>query len=247
MRLWGAKPGLKYVWNQMQNGDYVLFYSHNYFIASGEAAFKTVNKGLARKVWGEDEDGQTWDNVFFVTNVKQLNLHRKEFNKTAGYSEDFVPRGFVRVARAFVRMSKNLGTSTLISMYAYILTDDQSNEDDLYRSLDAALRSYIAPQLENVPRWSVETIREFSCGDVTRFLESKKSTDLTFSRYVEEFTKLLKYLGKDEVQRRVNAYTRGQITESGWPSYNPWQTRTRPHLPGFQQSLDGLIKELEIM
>ena len=99
VRLWGARPGLKNVWDKLENGDYVLFYNRNYFICIAEAAFKTVNSALAMKVWGEYEDGETWENIFFVKNIRKLNLHRKDFNKIAGYAENFVPQGFMKVGR----------------------------------------------------------------------------------------------------------------------------------------------------
>lgn len=148
---------------------------------------------------------------------------------------------------AFIRESKNLGTSTLISIYSYIITDTQTQEADFDKSLDAALRSTVIPQLENVPRWAVETIRAFCCENTVDFFRSKKSTDLAFPKYVGEFAKLIEYLGKDEASRRIEVYRKGQITKRGWPSYDPWMKKTRPALPLFKEDLDGLIKELELL
>lgn len=148
---------------------------------------------------------------------------------------------------AFIRRSKNLGTRALISIYSYIITDRQTEEADFDKSLDAAFRSSIIPQLENVPRWAVETIRAFCCEDIVDFFKIKKATDLNFSKYVEEFTKLLEYEEKDEVDRRTESYRKGQITDDGWPSYDPWAGKDRPVLPLFQQALDGLVRELELL
>jgi len=148
---------------------------------------------------------------------------------------------------AFIRKSKNLGTSTLISIYSYILVDRQTEDADFDKSLDSALRSTVIPQLENVPRWAVETIGAFCSGNIIDFFRSKKATNLTFSKYVEEFAKLLEYLDKDKVLRRLEAYRKDQITTEGWQSYDPWIGKTRPVLTLFKEGLDGLIKELELL
>lgn len=95
VRLWGTR--FRNVWNSMNIGDYVLFYQRNYVIGVAEVAFKTVNAALATKVWGQYETGETWQNIFFVKNVCELNLHRKVLNKIAGYDETFVPQGFMRM------------------------------------------------------------------------------------------------------------------------------------------------------
>ena len=148
---------------------------------------------------------------------------------------------------SFIRYSKNLGTASLIAIFSYILTDNQAIDSDFDRSLDSALKSSIIPQLENVPRYTVEVIREFCSGDLTSFLKSKNHDDFAFSKYAEEFAKLLQYLNKDEIPRRTASYKEGVITEAGWLSYNPWANKTRPNLPLFSQALDELIKELELM
>lgn len=148
---------------------------------------------------------------------------------------------------AFIRLSKNLGTSILISIYKYILTDRQAQEADYDKSLDAALTSNVLPQLEGVPRWSLETIRAFCCENTVDFFKSKKADDLNFPKYVDEFKKLLVYLGKDEVQRRSEAYMKGQIQDQHWPSYDPWAGKERPALSLFSQSLGELIRELELL
>ena len=43
VRLWGARPRLKNVWDSLEVDDYVFFYNKNYYICMAEAAFKTVN------------------------------------------------------------------------------------------------------------------------------------------------------------------------------------------------------------
>jgi len=103
VRMWGTRPALKRVWDSMKKGDYVIFYSNNYYICAAEAVFKTDNEKLAEKVWGKYKTGETWNYIFFVKNVRQLNMHRKDFNKKATYKENFVPQGLMRVANDVAR------------------------------------------------------------------------------------------------------------------------------------------------
>jgi len=97
VRMWGARSGLKARWNWVKEGDIVVFYSNNYYICTAEAVYKTENKKLAEKVWGVYRTGETWDYITFIKNVRKLNMNRKDFNKIAGYSENFIPQGFMRV------------------------------------------------------------------------------------------------------------------------------------------------------
>lgn len=148
----------------------------------------------------------------------------------------------------YVRMSKNLGTASLIQIFAYIFTDEQNSDADFDHSLDAALKVGLVPQLENVQKWAVEAIREFCCGDIVAFLRNKNREEFSFNKYIQEFTKLLQYEKKDEITRRTENYRKGNIQEEGWLSYNPWPPeRYRPDLPLFRRALDDLIRELELV
>ncbi|MEM2240432.1 MAG: AAA family ATPase [Candidatus Bathyarchaeia archaeon] len=97
VRMWGVKPNLRRMWEVLNEDDYVLFYSKNLYVCVGEAAFKTVNRQLAERVWGKDEAGETWEFIFFLKNILEINVHREEFNGRVGYNKDFVPEGFIRV------------------------------------------------------------------------------------------------------------------------------------------------------
>lgn len=123
IRMWGTVPANKGRWQPLAEGDYVLFYAHNNFICWAETAYKTINKKLAEKVWGQSKSGGTWEYVFFVKNVKELNVTRKDFGRIPGYSENFVPQGFMQVinekAREYIikvivspKMAETEGQST---------------------------------------------------------------------------------------------------------------------------------------
>ncbi|ADB58825.1 AAA family ATPase [Archaeoglobus profundus] len=105
VRMWGTRPSLKNTWESIREGDLVVFYSRGRYICAADIVYKTRNPELARKVWGnyDDKTGETWEYIFFVKNVRELNVDRKEFNKRVGYSENFFPQGFMRVNDESVR------------------------------------------------------------------------------------------------------------------------------------------------
>mgnify|MGYP000471627505 CR=1 FL=1 len=97
IRIWGTTEANEAIWDSINTGDYVLFYKRGYYIFLAEIALKMNNKGLAEKVWGEYQAGETWNLIFFVKNVQPIQISREKLNKIAGYNENFVPRGFMRV------------------------------------------------------------------------------------------------------------------------------------------------------
>jgi len=147
---------------------------------------------------------------------------------------------------AFIRLTKPLGTALLIAVFKYVLVDSEVN-DDLEKSLDIALKSNITPQLENIKKISLQAIKEFSCGDIVRFLRSADPNRVDFKEYEQELLKLLRYLRKNKIQGRLERYRRKEIDDSEWASFNPWENKYRPKLPLFRDSLSEFLLELEMI
>lgn len=65
--LWGVTPGANGSnidkWNSVEVGALVLFAAHGRIFGIGNVAVKFRNAQLARKLWGNDESGQTWRRV----------------------------------------------------------------------------------------------------------------------------------------------------------------------------------------
>lgn len=68
--IWGATPGSgnTNTWSKMSPGDYVVFYQQGKFILIGEVAYKVKNKELANFLWGVNNQGETWENTYFIIN-----------------------------------------------------------------------------------------------------------------------------------------------------------------------------------
>ncbi len=95
---WGAVPGLRNIpnWDAMEKGDYVLcMYANTYhYVARVLATYH--NERFARRVWGEDEDGETWEYMYFLTKPLEVHRHVSEFE---GYLNTTY-RGFTRISDA---------------------------------------------------------------------------------------------------------------------------------------------------
>jgi len=147
---------------------------------------------------------------------------------------------------SFIRYTKNLGTAILISIVKFILVHSLSN-NDLENSLDIALKSNVTPQLENVSKWSLEAIQAFACENIVDFFKGANPDSIDFNKYETEFLKLLRYLGKDNVQGRMERFRKRQISDEEWKGYDPWTGKTRPKLPLFRRSLTELIEEVQLI
>ncbi len=93
---WGAVPGLRNIpnWEVMERGDYILcVYSNTYHYVARVLA-KYNNERFARRVWGEDEDRQTWEYMYFLTEPLEVHRHVSEFE---GYL-NATYRGFTRIS-----------------------------------------------------------------------------------------------------------------------------------------------------
>lgn len=93
---WGAVPGVKNIpnWKAMERGDYVLcMYSNTYHYVARLLA-KYNNERFARRIWGEKENGETWEYMYFLTEPLEVNRNVSEFD---GYL-NAVYRGFTKIS-----------------------------------------------------------------------------------------------------------------------------------------------------
>lgn len=94
--IWGATPGSgnTNTWVKMYPGDYVVFYQQGNFILIGEVACKFKNKELAKFLWGTNKQGDTWENIYFIINEKEIKVPLEKFNQYLRYRPNFTPQGF---------------------------------------------------------------------------------------------------------------------------------------------------------
>jgi hypothetical protein len=96
-RVWGVTPGSSGVdrakWLQFARGDRVLFCGHGKVFASASLRYRLRNRALALNLWGSDEDGQTWEYVYFVGELRDQNITYTQLGTVLHYSPDYVVLG----------------------------------------------------------------------------------------------------------------------------------------------------------
>lgn len=97
--VWGAVPGSSNIrnWETMEKGDYVMIYRKGKIILAAEIAMKIRNDNLAKYFWKEDEQGKTWEYMYFMFNDVAFNINMAELNKYLGYDKTYHPQGFMAI------------------------------------------------------------------------------------------------------------------------------------------------------
>ena len=72
--MWGVVPGAEgrnaRLYGEAAVGDLVLFAGQGRFFAAGTVAYLWRNPALAERLWGFDEAGQTWENMYALDGVR---------------------------------------------------------------------------------------------------------------------------------------------------------------------------------
>jgi len=86
--VWGAKSERSHQTVKMVVRDsLVLFRQGDTIYKRGVVVETATSEPLAESLWGRDEDGQTWPNVFFFATITDMNHPAARFNKNLGRSE----------------------------------------------------------------------------------------------------------------------------------------------------------------
>ncbi|MDQ5889921.1 MAG: endonuclease [Patescibacteria group bacterium] len=83
--VWGNKESLKGRWEKIQPGDYILFYAKGVFYYSARVMLIKYSRELGEKLWPLDEDGEPWPCLFFVDNLREVNIPIKTVQELAEY------------------------------------------------------------------------------------------------------------------------------------------------------------------
>lgn len=98
LSVWGNKESLRSRWEKMQSGDYVLFYAKGVFYYSARVVLTKYSVELGIKLWPTDEDGNPWPCLFFVDNLREVNIPIKTVQELAEYESTWDRvQGFMRL------------------------------------------------------------------------------------------------------------------------------------------------------
>ena len=87
--IWGVTPSKIGQWSKMGRGDTVLFSRERQLFARAEVIYKCHNQSLAEFLWGRDEDGQTWEYLYFIDNLRSLDMPDTELIAVAHLDPDY--------------------------------------------------------------------------------------------------------------------------------------------------------------
>lgn len=83
--IWGAKLERQHQIPKMTPGQsLVLFRRGQKVFRMGIINDLEVNLGLASKLWGEDQDNQTWGIVYFLRQMREISVDVEDINKAIG-------------------------------------------------------------------------------------------------------------------------------------------------------------------
>lgn len=123
VKVWGVVPktdgGIKKAWLDLSPGDWVVFYANKTFIYIAQITLKTTNKKLAHTLWGENKNGVTWENMFFISEGKQIQIPYKP--EVIDYKSNHIVQGV---------MLLNTTRSNALKQYIEDLGEEFSGEGD---------------------------------------------------------------------------------------------------------------------
>ena len=96
--MWGLVPGDNEInvarWNSITSGDLVLFTGKKKMFAMGIVVSKFRNAHLAERLWGRDPKGQTWEYMYTLKEVHEIDIPYSDFNSAVGDSPKNNHMGF---------------------------------------------------------------------------------------------------------------------------------------------------------
>ena len=193
--------------------------------------------------------------LYHVAKKSIMELEKKSTTLTIDYNIKKIQRGSDPQAEAilnvlyhlmlYIREIKPLGTALLITMFRFMITYHHIARD-WQKSLDLALTSTILPQLESLPYWTLNVIREVFGRDVSTFFKKNVVTDDDYEKYTTDFKHLvnfLKYAGRTPSDI-IARYKHTNLSDTDYASLNPWsEDIPKPALPIFQNSITAIIEE----
>ncbi|WP_372480509.1 AAA family ATPase [Halomicrobium sp. HM KBTZ05] len=93
VRLWGTKQSIEGTWNNIEAGDFLLFYRDGTYEYAAEVLGTERNEQLAKDVWPNYEEGSPWLCVIYLDEPVELGVDSSEVHGLAGYDIDY-PMGF---------------------------------------------------------------------------------------------------------------------------------------------------------
>lgn len=96
--VWGVTPGQRgqnrNKWAKLRPGDIALLYRNGKIFSQGRIVLCLQNRALAEALWSVMDDGETWEYVYFLDDLQEVEVPIERFNKALGYKENNIIQGF---------------------------------------------------------------------------------------------------------------------------------------------------------
>jgi hypothetical protein len=83
-QVWGVTSGKRDInvtkYNKLMKNDVVLFVNDQGVFEKATITFLDRNANLAKSLWGVDRDGNTWENIYYLSNLKGCEIDYFELN-----------------------------------------------------------------------------------------------------------------------------------------------------------------------
>ncbi|MEB3788956.1 MAG: HAD family hydrolase [Desulfurococcales archaeon] len=232
--IWGSTPrvrGIESLFEELEKGSegFVAFYQDGKIVCWGHIFAWTRNAELAERLWGRDRRGDTWEYVYFISDLRcaRHGIPWSVVRDKLGYSRDFLPRG-----HTFARMDRLI---SIIKEYGDVLSffDSlvKSSKDYVQQDEDEKLRQKYNPYLIQSLKRLDPRILLAVIGRVSWRLRELSTEEFSKDFIISVLDEILKELGHNNVNivsskqypLLVNDLRRLGIIQAGdpldeWPS-----------------------------
>jgi len=167
---WGMTNGKGNVnlnkWEKMQRGDVCLMYRDKAFFSAGKIITKFKNKDLAEHLWEKKSDGESWENIFLIDEVKKINIPIESFINLMGYKKKFAVQGCMTYEEDISELI--LEELDLIDWDSPFYTTDCATEEEKKRKIQEALQALDQTDSKSHTskrRVEQQLLREFHMGE----------------------------------------------------------------------------------
>ena len=219
----------------------------------------TLSDALKRRFAIIDLPVPTYDKkdleLYHVVRKSLLGLEKKSTSITVNLSTKKIQQGIDPQAEAtlntlyrlilYIRGIKPLGTALLITMFRFMITYHHITKD-WQKGLDLALTSTILPQLESLPYWTLNVVREVFCNDISTFFKATLMADDDYEKYITDFKHLIDFLKQVDhaPSNALKRFKTKSLTDADYASLNPWDVEVpKPVLPLFRNAITAIIEE----
>lgn len=180
VHMWGATPGDANIsrWKRLKTGDKVLVYTEGTFIAYGTIFAKTHNKEVAQHIWGNTNEGQTWEYIYFIEDLISMDIDKKEFAAFFNYKLHYFPQGFGNVSdeklQANLQRFETIDEMIRVLNTEFVISIDDLEEANFQNNLDSDYTDVNTDDIPKTPqRKKQKTEKKYSQWDRKQIISKK--------------------------------------------------------------------------